>query len=305
VFGGVPISLTTNDDYTRSATMEGCDGKLYDAVTLSKARGTNYNTAATFMHGALALLTTAHAQASTSTDNCAWYDSEGSTNYPKGCNDSLADTDDADVTYDSAGDAGTDDKPKTGATNNFNRTTHNGCANGVADLNGGMYEVTIGLTNIGDSETASDAIDNDDIYVLKQSVAHKDLTGGWDGDNDVWGNTTHIEDLYDKVTSAHALGSDTGSVYWGSGTNAVFSNDQSGVNRDVCGFIPKDNDSTDDTGTNQFGTDYMYRYNRENMAVRCCGGWGSSSSAGLFCRDFDYTRSYGDDYSSFRAAAYA
>ncbi len=304
VFGGVPISLTTNTDYTHSDGMDNCTGILADAVTIARARGSDYAMMAFYHHGLLALLSVAHAQAVTSVDNCAWYDDALTTNYPKGCNSSLSDVDDSSVTYDSAGDAGTADKPKTGATAEFNKTTHNGCANGVADLNGGMLEMALGMTSAGDGATATDAIANDDIYILKTSSRLADLTAGWDGDNDAWGNTTHLDTLFDKVTSPHALGSTTGTVYWGSGSNGVFTTEQNGVNRDICGFIPKDNNSTDDTGTNQCGTDYFYRYNRMNMFPRCHGSWSNSSVAGLFYRSFNIYRSNVNNNCSFRAVAY-
>jgi len=100
VKNGDPISLTTNSSYNPSSTMTGCTGILADAVVLSRARGTGFNTASIFMYSALALLSLAHGQAATATTYCAWYDAGGTTNFPKGCNNgSLADHVDASVTY--------------------------------------------------------------------------------------------------------------------------------------------------------------------------------------------------------------
>ncbi len=299
IFGGVPLSLTTNDDYTRTDGMTDCTGILADAVPLGKARGAGYSNNSTFVWGMLGILQVAHAQSSTDDTNCAWYDDGDTINYPKGCNDSLADTDDAAVTYDTAGDAGTADKPKAGATAEFARTTHNGQANGIADLNGTLHEVPMGITNFGDDATDTDAIATDDIYILKPSVALTDLTGGWDGTNDVWRSDAKMSDLYDSFTSPHALGSDTGWVYTGNGANAVFADDER-----IVGFVPKDNDSTNDTGTNQFGTDGLYRYNRSNMAVLCGGRWNNASGAGVFYRSFSSYRSNDYGYNGFRCLAY-
>ena len=303
VKNGVPISLTTTAGYTKSSGMTGCTGILADAVVLSRARGTGYNNTSVFMMGAMAILSVAHAQAATATTYCAWYDASGTTNFPKGCNSSLADINDAAVTYTTAGDTDAN-KPLTGSASIFAKTTHNGQNNGVCDLNGGIREVALGLTNFGTSATTTTAIATDTIYLLKQSSALGDLTSGWDGPTDAWGNMTHLATLYDAVTSPHTLGLTTGVVYWGSGSNAVFSAATTGVSRDLCGFIPKDDSASDATGTNQFGNDYLYRYNIQNMYVRCCGSWNNAATAGLFYRHFyDYRT---DDYSSsgFRGSAY-
>lgn len=305
VFGGVPISLTTTTTYTNSNGMTGCTGILADAVVLSRARGSRWNVTTAFIYGYLAMVSVAQGQAATNTTDCAWYDATLTTNFPKGCNNNaLRDVNDSSVVYITAGDSGNANKPKTGATSNFNKTTHNGCANGVADLNGGMYEVPIGITNYGTSATDTTAYSNDTIYVLKQSTDHASLTGGWNGTNDVWGTAANLAAKYDSVTSPHALGSTSGWMYWGNGTNAVFPSNASGVNRDVCGFIPKDNNATNATGVNMLGNDGMYRYNTANQVPLCSGDWGSGATAGLFYRLFDYTRSYSSVTDCFRASAY-
>jgi hypothetical protein len=305
VFGGVPISLATTAGYTVSNGMTGCTGILADAVVLAKARGSRWNAVLAFQYAWLAIISVAQGQAATSTTNCAWYDATGTTNFPKGCNNNaLSDTNDTTVTYVTAGDTGNANKPKTGATANFAKTTHNGSMNGVADLNGGMYEVSIGVTNIGTTATATTAIATDTIYVLKTSIDHAALTGGWDGANDVWGNTTSLSTKYNAVDSPHPLGSVTGTVYWGNAANAVFPTDASGVSRDICGFIPKNPSASNATGINMLGNDQFYKHNRNNMVPLCCGYWSYAANAGLFDRNFSTNRS--NDYyaASFRASAY-
>jgi len=250
--------------------------------------------------GALAIISVAHAQAATSTTYCAWYDATGVTNYPKGCNSSLSDVDDASVGYTTAGDSGNADKPLTGATAEFAKTTHNGQACGIPDLNGSMYKPVLGVTAPGPNADATGNLSNDTIYVLKESTSHADLTAGYNTGTDAWGDATHLGGIYDQVTSSHALGSTTGTVYWGNGSNAVF--DQGSA---VDGFIPKDDTSTNDTGTNQFGTDYLYRGNKENLFPLASGSWSNGSRAGLFCRYFYRSRSYDYSYAAARASAYA
>ena len=220
VKNGNPIGLTDNSSYTPSSTMTGCDGKLYDAITLSKARGQGWQCTSIFVRGWIALTSLAQAQAATSAEDVAWYDANGTTNFPKGCNNgSRADVDDTTVTWDASPDTAA--KGLTGSASNFAKSTHNGANNGIADVNGLMYEVDIGMTYPGTSATDTTQISSDNTYLLKQSVAIADLTSGWDGTNDVWGNTTHINTLYDEVTAPLPIGSSIGAVYWGNGSNGV------------------------------------------------------------------------------------
>lgn len=299
-----PISLTTNNGYNPSSTMTGCTGILNDAVVLGRARGSQYNQSSAFMFGALAILSLAHGQVATGTAACAWYDASSTTNFPKGCNSSLSDVNDSGVTFTTAGDSGAADKPLAGSGVPFAKTTHNGQNCGVADLNGSLFDCALGITAPGTSTTSTTPLSNDTIYVLKESVALASLTAGWDGSTDAWGNTTHLNTLYDSVTSPHALGSTTGVVYWGSGSNQVIDGAGSGVAWSTAGFIPKDNNATSATGTNQFGNDYLNRYNRHNMFPLVGGFWTNAASAGVFYRDFYSRKSIGSYYAAPRASAY-
>jgi len=198
VKNGVPISLTSSSSYTNSSSM-GYSGQLSDAIDAARARGSGFNCASAFMYSALAMLSLAHAQAASGTTNCAWYDGGGTTNYPKGCNSSLGDVDDTGVSYTTAGDSGTADKPLTGSGMPFAKTTHNGQACGVADLNGCLRQVGIGCTVPGGSATASSEYTTDNgIWMLKESVALVDCNGNWNGANDLWQSSANIGTLYDK-----------------------------------------------------------------------------------------------------------
>jgi len=302
---GVPLSLTDITSYTNTDGLTGCTGILADAVVLSRARGTGWNTTSAFMRGWIAIVSVAQAQAASSTTDCAWYDDTGAANYPKGCNDSLGDVDDAEVTYTTAGDSGSADKPLTGSGTLFAKTTHNGSNNGVADVNGGMYEVDLGITNAGTSDTDSSAISDDSLYILKQSIALADLTSGFNGTNDAWGDSSNLSNKYDLVTCNIPIGTSTGSVYWGSGTNQVIDGSTSGQGRDLAGILPKDTASTDATGTNLYGTDQLYKYNIANMFMRSCGYWSDSAGAGVFYRYLLNSYRSNDNYLyGFRAAAY-
>jgi hypothetical protein len=102
-----------------------------------------------YQYSALALLSMAHGQAATSASFCAWFDA--TYNFPKGCNNNaLGDSNDATIAYVSDGYSNCG---KTGSGTPFAKTTHNGQANGIADLNGNLWEVGLGMTAIAAAKT--------------------------------------------------------------------------------------------------------------------------------------------------------
>ena len=300
---GNPLSLTTTASYNPSSAMTGCTGILADAVVLSRARGSGtFNCASIFMYDALAKLSLAHAQASSSTTNCAWYDATN--NFPKGCNNgSLADTNDATVTFTTAGVSG-DTKPLTGSASNLAKTTHNGQSCGVTDINGAMWQVMLGVTQAGTSATDTTAITTGTAYVLNTSTALSSLTGGYGGTNDAWGSTSTLTTNYTAITGFLPWTSTTGWNYFGSGSNQVFSGATSGTDylRSCSGIALTT--GMDATGTAQFGNDGNYRYGTTNLCPIASGRWFDAADAGVFFRYWRYYRSY--DYSrvGFRACAY-
>ena len=304
-----PISLTTSNGYTKSQGMTNCSGILADAITLSRARGEGrFQCQSVFMNAALQMLIDAHAQAATSTNYCAWYDGTGVKNYPKGCNNNaLADVDDTTVTYAQGDNGGSSvKKPKTRATANFAKTTHNGQACGVADLNGMLYEVLIGVTNIGANDTATNQIQNATAYVLKRSAKLADLTSGWNGETDAWGTAEKLATRYDLVNDFFigTNGAISGRV--GNGENQVFSgainNTDTEYLRANCGYV-KDANSISSNGSNMYGADYYYEYNRENLVVLGSYYWYDNTGAGAFYR-YCYSRSNDSLIFGFRASAY-
>jgi hypothetical protein len=94
-------------------------------------------------------------------------------------------------------------------------------------------------------------------------------------------------------------------VYLGSGSNQVFSGDTSGTNwlQTACG-IQDTTSGADATGTNMFGNDGTYQYNRANLFVRCAGSWLNAASAGVFYRPWNLYRSTGGNDGGFRAGCY-
>lgn len=297
-----PISLTTSAGYNPSSTMTGCTGIIADAVVLARARGAGWNAASVFMQDALAMLSLAHGQAATSTTYCAWYDAAGTTNFPKGCNNgALADTNDATVTY---AVSTTSPKPKTRATANFAKTTHNGQECGIADLNGSMYQALIGLTMAGTSGTDTTQNTTGTAFALKRSADFGALTGGHGGANDAWGTAASLATLFDQITGFEPWVATTGWLYLGNGANQVFSGSTSGTDylRKCCGIPILTGANA--TGTSQFGNDGCYQYGVANQVPLAAGYWNDAALSGVFYRGWYLYRSVGSDNSGFRAAAY-
>ena len=307
---GKPLSLTTDGNYTNSLTL-GLSGQLHDAVTLARARGTGWHCSAIWQQWLLAILSLAHGQAATTSTYCAWYDAAGTTNFPKGCNNNaLGDVSDASILYITAGDAGSASKPLTGSANQPAKVAHNGQLCGVMDLNGTLWEVQLGITSPGSSATSTTQITDGDTYILKESVALHDLLSGWTGGgsgdaNNVWGDATHLATLYDAKTGFLPWGSTQGSYYYfGNGSAQVFAADTSGDAYLQTNSGIGQEAGMSGSGTNLFGNDGSYRYNRHNLFPLSGGFWNGAAAAGVFTRSWGSGRtSSGSTHGGFRAAA--
>ena len=285
--------------------MTGCTGIYADAVVLARARGATFNCMSIFQQNAIAMLSLAHGQAATSANYCAWYDAAGTKNYPKGCNNNaLADCDDTSVRFTSAGNSGSAQKPQAGSGNPFAKTTHNGQACGVADINGSMYQCMLGITNAGTSATDTTYHKTNNAYVWKRSTKFSTITGGWNGSTDAWGTASSLANNYDLVTGIFNTGSNPSSVRVGNGTNQVFSSAVSGTDwlKTCCGITTSNGYSSN--GTNTFGVDYYSEYNLANMFPLASYYWYDGTTAGVWSRNFRSYRSYNFINVGFRAAAY-
>lgn len=304
VRNGVPISLTIDTGYTRSATLGGCSGVLADAVVLSTARGAGWQCESIFQSSALALLALAQAQAA-SPATCAWFDAAGVVNFPKGCNNALSDINDPVVTYATAGDPGSSLKPLTGSVSALERTTHNGQTCGVSDINGGLFEVLLGITAPGTALNDSTARSDGTVWTLKPSVAVATLTAGWGGSTDAWQPEASIGTLYEQQTDFFPWGGATGLMRYGNGSEQVFSGLTSGADwLRTCAGIPTPT-GLSVAGSNVFGLDGCNRYNRANLVVVGGGAYSSGSQAGAFARTANYARSTNfSPLLGFRSCAY-
>jgi len=294
---GLPIS--THADHNPIVDLTACAGNYYyETINAAKARdGENGNVSSDpqwfvnprFVYSMLFMLSLAHGQAATSTTHCAWYDVAGIENFPKGCNNNaLGDANDGTISYTSDGYSNCG---KTGSGVHFEKTTHNGQACGIADLNGLMYEISIGVTR-----------DGTNFYVADESTAMKDFTSGSSQSTDHWG-ATGIAAMMTPVIIDYMT--NDGWTYLGSGANQVFSEAVSGNAALLTALgMPKDADGHSAAGTNLFGKDGMYRYLRNELCVRSCGHWDASLTAGPGCSSWNYSRTSSIYYVGFRCACY-
>jgi hypothetical protein len=200
---GLPISC--HPDHNPIAGLTACSvNQYYEAINAARARdGVNgaVNPASRFfveprqLAVYIALTTTAHAQASRSSVHCAWYDATGVTNFPKGCNNNaLGDTNDGTVSYVSDG---YPNCGKAGSGTPFAKTTDNGQECGIADVNGLMLRVNIGMTCIATAKSITAATQANPCQVT--AAGHGKVTGDWAMILSV-GGMTEINDKIFKIT---------------------------------------------------------------------------------------------------------
>lgn len=197
---GNPLSSAA--DHNQFSGLTGAPSNTYGgAWQAAKTRGSRFFVASRFIYAALALLSLAHGQAATATTNCAWYDAAGVTNFPKGCNNNaLRDANDTSVLYTSDGYSNCG---KTGSGVPFAKTTHNGQACGIADLNGLMWEISQGVTCIATSKTITGASKTNPVQLT--ITGHGITTGAQVQVTGVVGMTQ----LNDKIFIATAVDANT------------------------------------------------------------------------------------------------
>ena len=300
--GGVASSikmgnpLSSNSAHNPFSGLTGTPANFYyGAIAAAKTRGAQFFPTSRFIHAAMAMLSYAHAQASSSTTYCAWYGS--TTNYPKGNNNNaLRDTNDTSVIwvsdgYSNAGKTGSAGFGG-GSGNVFAKSTHNGQNCGVADLNGNMWEINLGLTS-----------DGTNLYILNTAVAMKDITSGNTLATDAWGATgiaamyTSLGATYESLTKAN------GWVLFGS-ANQVLVEATSGNGWALTGAgIPK---SGGTGGSNAFGQDGNYQPAAwpNELCPISGGGWDGGSYAGVWALALYDVRGTSAGGVGFRAGLY-
>ena len=260
----------------------------YGAVDAARLRGSGFFCNSRFIHTLLAQMSYAHAQASTSSVFCAWYDGTGVSNFPKGCNNnSLRDSQDASILYTSDGYSTCG---QTGSAVPFEKTTHNGQACGVADLNGLLWEVNLGMTSDGSS-----------YFAVKSSVAMASLTSGNTLSTDVWGASGRTAN-YDNIGATYgALTASSTTKLYGNASQ-VFSEQASDIGwAATCLGIPL---AGGVGGTNAFGNDGLYDFRPNDMCATSGGAWNSVAYAGVWALRLNYAQNASADTVGFRCAIY-
>ena len=285
---GNPISSAA--DHNPFSGLTGAPTNAYHgAIVAAKTRGASFFCSSRFIFAALALLAYAHARASTSATYCAWY--HATNNFPKGNNNNaLRDANDTGVLYTSTGHATYPNCGKTGSGVPFAKTTHNGQPSGVADLNGNMWEITPGLTS-----------DGANFYVLKPSVAMKDVTAGAALATDLWG-ATGIAAMYDNLGATfESLTASSTAKLFGSASQ-VFSAAVAGSDWAAAGAgIPL---VAGTGGSNAFGNDGLWDYRPNQLCPLSGGYWPDGASAGVWALYLGYTRAYSYSHVGGRSALY-
>lgn len=286
------ISLSTSASNNPIGNLTGAPtNDLAGTLKAAKSRGTDFFVTTIFIQRALSLLSMAHAQAATSTAACAWYEATGVNNFPKGNNNNaLGDVNDTSVLYAGTGylNAG-----RTGSANPFAKTTHNGQASGVADLNGNMWEAAIGLTQTSGN-----------FYVLKTSAKASALTGGTTLATDAWGMTAMTQSYDSLGATSGELKGVTGAKYTGSTSTQVFSSALSGLAWQASGAGIVQVGGANGTGNNVFGNDFFYDDRTEALCPLVGGAWNDSTAAGVWAVYYGPARTTSNSDIGVRAALY-
>lgn len=273
------ISLTQNSSYINSSSMTGCIGLIYDAITLGRARGEGYSCVSAFQWSALSILSLACGQSATSADNCAWYDANHNTNFPKGLNKNRTDINDSSVTF--SAHSMYLNFGKTGSGTPFAKTTHNGQACGVADVNGCMFQPLLGICQTSRSGTFA---------VAKESYKMHDFT---------------VDNCNESSNFDTVRGFYNSRGCWGNGSNCAFSTGSTNTERSMFGVFPVSSGASGG-GTSLFGNDSVSYGANSNLVVLAAGSYNNGSNAGVWCRNGSYDYWGSDDYyAGFRSAGYA
>ena len=230
-----------------------------------------------FHYTMLARLAKAHGETS-SIYACAYVDVKPL--QPKGNNNSaLGDTNDANVVYTTSGYSNCG---LTGSGVPFAKTTHNGQACGVADLNGNMWEVASGFIRTNANG----------FLVFKDTVDIRIITDDGNGATGAY-NIAH----YDPIDLSAVIGAQNAWTYFGNANNQVFgfsTDKNTAIYKQTSIGIPL---ATGIGGTVEFGNDGLYRALADQLSVIVGGAWHYAANSGVFAMDLHYARSASyDDY---------
>ena len=235
-----------------------------------------------FHYTMLARMAKAHGEAS-SIYACAYVDVKPL--QPKGCNNNaLGDTNDANVVYTTSGYSNCG---LTGSGVPFAKTTHNGQACGVADLNGNMWEVASGFIRTNANG----------FLVFKDTVDIRIITDDGNGATGAY-NIAH----YDPIDLSSVIGAQNAWTYFGNANNQVFgfsTDKNTATYKQTAIGIPL---AAGIGGTVEFGNDGLYRALVDQLSVLVGGDWIGAAISGVFAMHLYGARSNSNVYSGGRAS---
>ena len=290
--------LVTGSDNLYAGSLSNCRSNsqtpadaYYGGFAAMKSRGNNFHIMSVFARALLFDLAKAHQTAAVGSTFCAWNDV--SPYFPKGNNNYGADYNDSGVTW--AAVTGMDaywsarnEARRCGGGTPFNKTTHNGQASGVCDINGNQWIFLQGLTSSGST-----------VYILKDTVDIKTVTGGNSGATDHWG-ATGIAAMFEQITP-DLSGADDSRL--GNGTNEVFdgSTDRTSEAYKIgSALLCKAASSYSAGGSSAYGNDYYYNYLADNLAPVGFGYWPIIGDAGLGALALNSNRTIANRFVSVR-----
>jgi len=267
--GIVPIARPNNPPATAITvdSLSGVSTGLQSMVSGIKTyRSTSHHLESLFEANALAVLAKAHSDASPSEFEAAWMDV--APYLPKGNNSgALSDSADSTLTFTSGGDEIVPQSALTASGSNLAKTTHNGQACGVADVNGNLRRANIGVVHYGTTGSI--------FNILKTDVNPNDIT-----------ESTIFTDLYDGVDLSSLVSGNLGDRRLGLNTEQVFSTSQAITNdeedfRFTCAGFPLST-GVSQAGTTAFGNDSIYCWRTNYMIPAAGGTYDSGNNAGVF-----------------------
>ncbi|NCC27867.1 MAG: hypothetical protein EOM22_06895 [Gammaproteobacteria bacterium] len=260
------------------------------ALKAAKTRGPQFFCNSRFIFAALAMLSYAHARASSSTERCGFY--LAGANFPKGNNSNNAartDVNDASVSWTSTG---YNFCGLTGSASAFAKSTHNGQNSGIADLNGNVWEVTPGFTNNGSV-----------FYILKESASIVGVTGGATGPSDLW-SAAGYSDLHDAIGATYESAVARNAVTRYASTSQAFSAATDGNAWAFAGMGGMLASGASAGGTAEFGNDGFWDYRPSALCPISGGNWTTGANAGVWTLTCYHVRGNSNVNVGGRAACY-
>ena len=241
------------------------EGNYADGIRIAQACNPTLQNETCFTIAALSLLSLYVGQYSTSTQDVAWFDSEGLTNFPKGNNNGGSDIDDGGYMF-----LGMGKFFPSGAIDCQDRTTHNGKKSGVTHVNGWCNRPVVG---------AEDNLLFDPTKRSILEVRPDDAKTSWFS--------------FSKLVSKN---------WWGNNENTPFFVEKTGKERAMNCFLPSHAYAI--SYLPEFGKDTSGQIGAGGSLYFVGGGMSGKEDSGIFFRGHldNWTLSSGN--SSFRAIGY-